>query len=116
MYENGRPVESMEVVVGKTTQPTPILAGLIRYVAVDPYWNMPPAPARDQLAPKVLQQGLVKRAPSPREFAPGRDIQCAGYDSASVMNNNHCPSANLAECRGKSHGTPLSLSTGLKYL
>jgi murein L,D-transpeptidase YcbB/YkuD len=57
MYENGRPVDSMEVVVGKTSQPTPILAGLIRYAAVDPYWNIPPDLARDQLAPKVLQQG-----------------------------------------------------------
>jgi murein L,D-transpeptidase YcbB/YkuD len=47
----------MDVVVGKTAQPTPILAGLIRYAAVDPYWNMPPDLARDQLAPKVLQQG-----------------------------------------------------------
>jgi murein L,D-transpeptidase YcbB/YkuD len=57
LYENGRPVDSMKVVVGKTSQPTPILSGLIRYAAVDPYWNMPPDLVRDQLAPKVLRRG-----------------------------------------------------------
>jgi murein L,D-transpeptidase YcbB/YkuD len=57
LYENGRPVESMRVVVGKDSQPTPIMAGLIRYAVFDPYWNMPPDLVRDQLAPKVLRGG-----------------------------------------------------------
>jgi murein L,D-transpeptidase YcbB/YkuD len=57
LYEDGRPVASMRVVVGKDSQPTPIMAGMIRYAVFDPYWNMPPDLVRDQLAPKVLRGG-----------------------------------------------------------
>jgi hypothetical protein len=36
MLENGQPVDSMKVVVGKTTNPTPLLAGTIHYVTFNP--------------------------------------------------------------------------------
>ena len=42
MIENGRIVDRMRVVVGKRAMPTPQLAGLIRYAALNPYWNLPP--------------------------------------------------------------------------
>jgi murein L,D-transpeptidase YcbB/YkuD len=41
MYENGKPVDSMVVVVGKTKYPTPMLAAYIRYAALNPYWYVP---------------------------------------------------------------------------
>ena len=41
MYEDGRPVDSMRVVVGKPEQQTPMMAGFIRYAIVNPYWNVP---------------------------------------------------------------------------
>jgi murein L,D-transpeptidase YcbB/YkuD len=42
MIEDGRIVDRMRVVVGKRAMPTPQLAGLIRYAALNPYWNLPP--------------------------------------------------------------------------
>ena len=57
LYENGRPVDTMKVIVGKPSQPTPMLAGLMRFVAVNPYWNVPPDLVRDNIAPKVLEEG-----------------------------------------------------------
>lgn len=42
MIENGRIVDTMRVVVGKRAMPTPVLAGMIRYAALNPYWNLPP--------------------------------------------------------------------------
>jgi murein L,D-transpeptidase YcbB/YkuD len=42
MYEDGKPVDSMVVVVGKTKYPTPMLAAYIRYAALNPYWYVPP--------------------------------------------------------------------------
>lgn len=54
MYENGKAIDSMRVVVGKTSDPTPMMAGLIRYVVLDPYWNLPPDLVRRRLAPRVL--------------------------------------------------------------
>jgi L,D-transpeptidase YcbB len=46
----------MRVIVGKPGMQTPELAGLIRYVALNPYWNMPPDLARDR-ARRVLREG-----------------------------------------------------------
>ena len=38
MYEGGKPVDNMVVVVGKTKWPTPMLAAYIRFAALNPYW------------------------------------------------------------------------------
>ena len=56
MYEEGRPIDAMRVVVGKTSQPTPTIAGLIRYAIRKPYWNLPPDLTRAR-AVKVLREG-----------------------------------------------------------
>ncbi|MGE0179870.1 MAG: L,D-transpeptidase family protein [Sphingomonas sp.] len=48
MIENGRIVDTMRVVVGKRAMPTPALAGLIRYAALNPYWNLPPDLIRER--------------------------------------------------------------------
>jgi len=58
MYQDGRPRDSMRVVVGKPSEPTPSLAGVIRYAVFRPYWNVPPDLVRASVAPKVLAQGL----------------------------------------------------------
>ena len=42
MVEDGRIRDSMRVIVGKRAMPTPEMAGLIRYAALNPYWNLPP--------------------------------------------------------------------------
>jgi len=42
MIEDGRIVGAMRVVVGKRAMPTPLMAGLMRYVVLNPYWNLPP--------------------------------------------------------------------------
>jgi murein L,D-transpeptidase YcbB/YkuD len=55
LYENGRPVDTMKVIVGKPGQPTPMFAGLMRFVAINPYWNVPPDLVRDNIAPRVLE-------------------------------------------------------------
>jgi L,D-transpeptidase YcbB len=57
LYEDGRAVDSMPVVVGKLAEPTPTMAGLIRYAVVRPYWNVPPDLVAHSIAPKVLRDG-----------------------------------------------------------
>jgi murein L,D-transpeptidase YcbB/YkuD len=57
LYQDGRAVESMPVVVGKLSEPTPAMAGLIRYAVVRPYWNIPPDLVAHTYAPKVLTYG-----------------------------------------------------------
>ncbi|NEX91543.1 L,D-transpeptidase family protein, partial [Caulobacter sp. 17J65-9] len=57
LYENGHVVDSMRVVVGKPAQPTPALAGVVRYAVFNPYWNVPEDLARDRVAAHVLSEG-----------------------------------------------------------
>ncbi|MGX7894104.1 L,D-transpeptidase scaffold domain-containing protein [Tsuneonella sp. HG222] len=57
MYENGRPVDSMKVVVGKPDQQTPAMAGFIRHAIHSPYWNVPDDLVRTNIAANVLDQG-----------------------------------------------------------
>jgi murein L,D-transpeptidase YcbB/YkuD len=58
MYEAGRPVGSMKVIVGTPQSPTPMMAALMRYVNVNPYWNIPPDLVQKTIAPNVLGQGV----------------------------------------------------------
>lgn len=58
MYENGQPVDSMKVVVGMKSMPTPMIASMIHYVTFNPYWNVPHHLVRKTVAPNVLKQGL----------------------------------------------------------
>ena len=54
MYENGRPVDSMKIVVGKTEYPTPMIASVMYYIVYNPYWNAP-----DHLVRKIAQNYLT---------------------------------------------------------
>ena len=58
MYENGKVVDWMRVVVGKATQPTPMMAAMIRFAAVNPYWNVPSDLAAERIAPNALKDGV----------------------------------------------------------
>jgi murein L,D-transpeptidase YcbB/YkuD len=54
MYENGRPVDSMKIVVGTTEYPTPMIASVMYYIVYNPYWNAP-----DHLVRKIAQNYLT---------------------------------------------------------
>ena len=59
MYENGRVVDSMRVVAGRTDAiaQTPMMNAFIRYIALNPYWNSPPDITSRKLAPTILKEG-----------------------------------------------------------
>jgi murein L,D-transpeptidase YcbB/YkuD len=58
MYEDGKPVDSMVVVVGKPKWPTPMLAAYIRYAALNPYWYVPSDLAGEDVGQYVVKFGL----------------------------------------------------------
>ena len=58
MYENGKPVDSMVVVVGKPKWPTPMLTAYIRYAALNPYWYVPSDLAGEDVGQYVVKFGL----------------------------------------------------------
>lgn len=56
-YEGRKVIDSMRVVVGETDQPTPMMAGMVRYAILNPYWHVPPDLTRARIAPRVLKEG-----------------------------------------------------------
>ena len=58
MHENGQIVDSMKVVVGKPKNPTPMMAALIRFASLNPYWYVPTDLAAERIAPNVVKEGL----------------------------------------------------------
>ena len=59
MYDEGRVVDSMRVVVGKPKHATPMMNAYIRAAALNPYWNVPPDLAAERIAPNVVKQGVA---------------------------------------------------------
>ena len=58
MYENGRVIDTMKVVVGKADNQTPLIAGYLRNAILNPYWNVPVDLARERIANNVLDKGV----------------------------------------------------------
>ena len=79
MYENGEPVDSMKVVVGKAKNPTPMMAAYVRFAALNPYWYVPPDLAAERIAPNVLKDGL------PYLQRQGYQVMSDWADSTSVI-------------------------------
>jgi L,D-transpeptidase YcbB len=88
LYENGRVVDSMKVIVGKPEEQTPMMAGLIRYASVNPYWNIPPDLVRKRIVPQVSKGGpgaLRGRYQVVSDFSPSaRVIDPAQVDWQAV--------------------------------
>ncbi len=59
LYQNSVLVDSMRAVVGASDTQTPMMAALIRYANVNPYWNVPPSLNEKMVAPRVLEQGVA---------------------------------------------------------
>nr|WP_245842904.1 L,D-transpeptidase family protein [Sphingomonas laterariae] len=59
MYEDGAVKDTMRVIVGKPTEQTPMLAGMMRYAVVNPYWNVPEDLVQRRIAPKIVEQGAT---------------------------------------------------------
>jgi murein L,D-transpeptidase YcbB/YkuD len=57
MYEDGRPVDSMKVVVGKLDYRTPMVASVIWYTTFNPYWHVPDHLIRQTIAKRVQEKG-----------------------------------------------------------
>ncbi len=58
MVEDGEVVGNMRVVVGRPGEQTPMMAGYIRHLTLNPYWNVPPDLVPRLIAPNVLRRGV----------------------------------------------------------
>ena len=60
-YGGGALEGSMKVVVGAKDSQTPMMAGMVRYATLNPYWNIPPDLVQKTVAPKVLRGTSLRR-------------------------------------------------------
>ncbi|GGE10290.1 hypothetical protein GCM10011529_15830 [Polymorphobacter glacialis] len=67
-YQAGKQAGTMRVVVGRPETPTPMLAGMLQYAILNPYWNIP--------------VGLVQTLVAPRILA-GKSMRSLGYEALS---------------------------------
>jgi murein L,D-transpeptidase YcbB/YkuD len=56
MYEDGKIVDQMKVVVGRPDAQTPLMNAYIRHAVLNPYWNVP-ADIASRLAANVVKRG-----------------------------------------------------------
>ena len=52
VIDNGEVIQRTRVVVGKEQTPTPIFSDTMKFLIVNPYWNVPPSILRKEMLPK----------------------------------------------------------------
>lgn len=82
MYEADERVGSMRVVVGKPSDQTPLIHGVLTHSVVNPYWNIPPDLTEKRFAPRAIRQG--KSYLNTRRF----EALSSWTDSARVLSFN----------------------------
>ena len=95
MYENGQPVDSMKVIVGdqaKLGLPTPMIASVIWYATLNPYWHVPDHMAKKIIAKRVLSdgEGYLKKG---------------GYEVVSDWNGTQALPPSSVDWKGVAAGT-----------
>ena len=61
-YDHGIEVGRMKVVVGKPSEQTPLLAGMVRYAILHPYWNVPPDLVQHKAASGIFSGATLQKS------------------------------------------------------
>ena len=62
VVDGPKTVFDTRVVVGARYHRTPVFSAAMNYVVINPYWNVPPSIARNELLPKIQKEpGLPRR-------------------------------------------------------
>lgn len=84
VFEENAPVLSMRVVVGRDYRRTPVFSGMMRFLVINPYWNIPTRIAVKDILPKVRQDPHYLAQKKIRVFedwsSQAREIDPGGID------------------------------------
>lgn len=78
MYENGKPVDSMKLVVGMDEYRTPLIASVLYYTTFNPYWHVPDHLVRKAVAPNVLRSSTYLKT-------KGYEVVAEWSDTAAII-------------------------------
>ena len=84
VVEGGRTIHDTRVVIGKPFHRTPVFSGMMTYLALNPYWNVPPSIAGDEILPKLRSNPGYLAAQGMRLLASDGEVDPRGVDWSSV--------------------------------
>ena len=73
VVRNGQPVHAARVVVGKPYSRTPVFSETMKYIVLNPYWNVPPSIANKEYLPKLKEDPAYLMRQSIRIFSGSGD-------------------------------------------
>ena len=79
---------STRVVVGKPDHMTPIFSDEIEHVVVNPYWNVPPSIAKDEIGPRLANNPGYLAARNMELLSGGRVVNASNIDWSTNSINN----------------------------
>ena len=69
VFNDGKLELAMPVIVGKTYHKTPVFSDMIKYLEFNPFWNIPPSIARNEMLPKLKKDPMYLRERNIRVFS-----------------------------------------------
>lgn len=87
-FRDGELIFSGRVIVGRTDWPTPLISDAISAIELNPYWNIPPRIAKQEVIPRIIKDPEYLRSQSIRVLSLGeaspRELDPAQIDWISV--------------------------------
>lgn len=85
VIEGNRAVLEMRVIVGRNYRQTPIFSDAIKYVEINPFWNVPGSIARKDLVPKFAEDPAYPAANGFQVMENGKPVDVAAVDWPSYV-------------------------------
>ena len=89
IMKDGAPVHTTRVVVGTPTHQTPLFSDEIENVVVNPYWNVPPSIATNEIKPHLIANPYYLDGQNMEMLAGGKVINASAIDWTTTNINNY---------------------------
>ena len=89
IMKDGEPVHSTRVVVGRPTNMTPVFSDEIEDIVVNPYWNVPPSIAVNEIKPHLIANPGYLDSQNMEMLAGGKVVNASAIDWTTTNINNY---------------------------
>jgi len=89
IVKDGEPVHSTRVVVGRPTNMTPVFSDEIEDIVVNPYWNVPPSIATNEIKPHLIANPGYLDSQNMEMLAGGKVVNASAIDWTTTNINNY---------------------------
>jgi murein L,D-transpeptidase YcbB/YkuD len=88
IYDHGRLAYSTRVVVGRPQNQTPVFNNSIKHIVVNPYWNVPPSIATNEIKPHLLANPGYLASQNMEMLYGGKVVNASAIDWTTTNINN----------------------------